>query len=160
MTPYPGDTRTHWRPWRWPTSPPPPPKSTTSSPLPYCTDICSSASNSVTYIEPACHTEVTVGRGGYPPPVSPWCPRRAGAKSAPSLPSASPPIHYILRLGRALILPLWETQSCMYWDCFPWIPCHPPDLAPISPRRSRFGSAPTVTPSPVPSRTPGRATIT
>ena len=102
-----------------------------------------------------------MGWGEFPPPVPTWCSGRAGAKSVPSLPSMSPPGHYILRLGRALVLPLQETPSYRSWDfCPPRLPCLPPSPTPLLLWRAGFGGAPPVNPLPVSSCTTGRAPAT
>ena len=133
-------------PWRRSLPPPPPPKTVSSSPLPSCITLCASASCSVTSMVPECHKEGTMGGGGFHTPVSPRCPRCAGARSAPAFPSALPPDHYILRLGRSLVLILQETLYFRSWDFRPCLPHHTPTPTPLSPLRAGFGSAPPVTP--------------
>ena len=54
---------------------------------------------------PACLKGGTVGGGGFPPPVSPRFPGHSSDRNAPAWPSASPPVHYTLRLDRALVPP-------------------------------------------------------
>ena len=154
-SPSTGGAHRCWIPWRWPPDPPLIPRAVASSTLPYCTTMCSGASCLMISMSPSCYIEGTMDKGGFPPLVSPRCPRRAGTRSAPVLPSASPPVHYNLQLGRTLVMLYQEAPSYKSWDRRPRINFWPPAPAPLSPRRARFGSAPLVTHLPIPSHTPG-----
>ena len=103
----------------------------------------------------ACHTEVTVGGGGIPPPVLPRCYGRADTRSAPSWRSALSPGHYTHQMGRASAPTFSETPSCTSWDRRPHLPLLPPDLEPPLPRHARIISAQPVTPLKSPSCTQG-----
>ena len=146
-------------PCRLPPDPPPPTSAVVYAPHPSYTTLCAGASHSATSTPPACHKEGTMGGVGCLPPVPTQCLGCADVRSAPALPSASPPGHYTLRLGRASVLISRETPSRMSWDHRPRLPWRPPTLTPLLPRRAGFGDAPPVTPLPILFCTPGRAPV-
>ena len=108
---------------------------------------------------PACHTEVTVGGVGRPPPVSPHCSGHDGAINVPAWPSALPPGHYTPQLGRALVLTFPFTSSETSWVSRPRLPCLPSVPPPLLPHCSGFGGVQPVTPSINPSRIPYIVTV-
>ena len=122
---------------------------------PSCTTLCYCSIHSRTATASACLTGDTVNGGGWPPPVSPPCSRRADARSEPLWRSVLTPSHYNPQLGSASTLPSLEIHPVIIVLVAPPLTILPPILEPPSLHHPGFVSAQPVIPSPSPSCTQG-----